>query len=279
MTDNKLHPIICFGFLSPGTKEDRNDNSNLHPIICLWCHPRSMSTAMERVMRERGDFQCFHEPFMYDYYIHRTVRYMPYFEVDSSAPQSYKDIKHMLLEKAKDSPVFIKDMSYYIVPALFEDEQFARRLTHTFLIRNPLHSILSYFKLDNNVSCEEIGLEAQYRHAQWLQQELAIKPIILVAEQIRENPTTVIEKYWQELGLEFKQDAFQWNTENAPEDWQQVSAWHGNVSQSNQIRKPSQENDEKRRQEFSDLARLHPKLNRYLDHHLAFYEKLKSDAI
>lgn len=32
------------------------------PIIALWCHPRSMSTAMERVMRERGDCRCFHEP-------------------------------------------------------------------------------------------------------------------------------------------------------------------------------------------------------------------------
>ncbi|MCO5125978.1 MAG: hypothetical protein M9957_01250 [Rhodobacteraceae bacterium] len=38
-----------------------------HPIIAMWSHPRSMSTAIERIMRERGDLDCLHEPFMYDY--------------------------------------------------------------------------------------------------------------------------------------------------------------------------------------------------------------------
>ncbi|MEZ5772185.1 MAG: hypothetical protein R3D61_11380 [Defluviimonas denitrificans] len=45
-----------------------------HPIIAMWSHPRSMSTAIERIMRERGDLDCLHEPFMYDYYVHRQVR-------------------------------------------------------------------------------------------------------------------------------------------------------------------------------------------------------------
>ena len=40
---------------------------NAHPIIALWSHPRSMSTAFERIMRSRGDLDCLHEPFMYDY--------------------------------------------------------------------------------------------------------------------------------------------------------------------------------------------------------------------
>ena len=45
-----------------------------HPIIALWSHPRSMSTAFERIMRARGDLDCLHEPFMYDYYINRAPR-------------------------------------------------------------------------------------------------------------------------------------------------------------------------------------------------------------
>ncbi len=250
-----------------------------HPIICLWCHPRSMSTAMERVMRERGDFECFHEPFMYDYYVHRKQAHMPHFDVDPSLPVSYPEIKAMLLEKANHSPVFIKDMSYYVVPQMFDDVDFARRITHSFLIRNPMHSILSYFKLDNNVSQEEIGLEAQWRHVEWLKNELSIDPIILVAEQIRENTETVIKKYWQTLGLEIKNDAFKWNTGKAPEDWQQVSGWHGNVSQSKGIRKPNKENDLKRQQEFHKLAVQNPKLQKFFNHHQPFYEKLKLSAV
>ena len=249
------------------------------PIICLWCHPRSMSTAMERVMRERGDFECFHEPFMYDYYVHRKQAHMPYFDVDPTQPVSYSDIKTMLLEKAKHSPVFIKDMSYYVVPQMFDDMEFAKRLTHCFLIRNPMHSILSYYKLDNNVTLKEVGLEAQWQHAEWLQKHLEIDPLVLVAEQIRENPEGVIKKYWQTLGLEIKNEAFQWNIDKAPEDWQQVSGWHGNVSQSKGIRKPNKENDLMRQQEFDKFAKQHPKLQQYLDHHQPFYKKLKTLAI
>ena len=248
------------------------------PIICLWVHPRSMSTAVERIMRERGDLECFHEPFMYDYYVHRRQAYMPHFDVDPSQPIKYQHIKEMLLDKAQFSPVFIKDMSYYMIPQLFDDKEFAQRITHSFLIRNPMHSILSYFKLDQNVTLEEIGLEALWRHANWLQQELSITPIVLVAEQIRQDSRGVISNYWQQLGLDNKDKAFEWNSEKTPEDWQQVSGWHGNVSQSKGIREVSKENDLKRQQEFDELAEQYPKLRELLEHHLPYYEKLKSLA-
>ena len=181
----------------------------------------------------------------------------------------------MLLEQAKQTPVFIKDMSYYIVPQLFSDTCFARRLTHTFLIRNPVHSILSYFKLDKNVTLEQIGLEAQYRHVRWLQKELAIDPVVLVAEEIRENAKAVITHFWQQLGLDFINRAFEWNADNVPQDWQQVSGWHGNVLQSKGIRKHSLENDLKRQREFDQLAKTHQNLKHLLDHHLPFYNRLK----
>lgn len=54
----------------------------MHPIIALWSHPRSMSTATERIMRERGDLRCFHEPFMYLYYVGDEIKEMPHFEAD-----------------------------------------------------------------------------------------------------------------------------------------------------------------------------------------------------
>lgn len=38
-------------------------------IIILLSHPRSLSTAFERIMRERGDMFVLHEPFTYLYYL------------------------------------------------------------------------------------------------------------------------------------------------------------------------------------------------------------------
>ena len=254
-------------------------DNNVHPIICLWAHPRSMSTAMERVMRERGDFKCFHEPFMYDYYVHRKVEHMPHFDIDPAAPVRFENIKAMLLEQSQFSPVFIKDMSYYVVPQLFTDIDFARRLTHTFLIRNPVYSILSYFKLDSQVTVEQIGIEAQYRHVTWLKEKLALNPLILSAEDVRENARETITRYWQQLGLEIRSQAFDWNADQVPQDWQQVSGWHGNVSGSQGIRKICPENDLKRQQNFDRLAEKYPRLRVLLDHHLPFYDQLKKMAV
>jgi len=44
----------------------------MHPVIILWAHPRPMSTAIESVMRKRGDLDCLHEPFL-PFYEHLKV--------------------------------------------------------------------------------------------------------------------------------------------------------------------------------------------------------------
>ncbi|WP_283176701.1 hypothetical protein [Gemmobacter sp. 24YEA27] len=76
------------------------EEGQMNRIYALWSHPRSMSTAMERVMRERGDLDCAHEPFMYDYYVHRAIRQMPHFDVRPDHPVSYPAIRDHLLARA-----------------------------------------------------------------------------------------------------------------------------------------------------------------------------------
>ena len=115
----------------------------MNPVIFLWAHPRSMSTAIERIMRERGDFDCLHEPFLHYYYIERSDRGLPHFDHEREHPTSYAGTRDLILRQAESSPVFAKDMSYYEMPEILEDESFCRRVRHCFLIRNPLRSILS----------------------------------------------------------------------------------------------------------------------------------------
>ena len=63
----------------------------MNPIIFLWAHPRSMSTAVERIMRERGDLDCLHEPFLHYYYQHRANKPLPHFERKADHPGSYEE--------------------------------------------------------------------------------------------------------------------------------------------------------------------------------------------
>ena len=244
-----------------------------HPIIALWSHPRSMSTAFERIMRSRGDLQCLHEPFMYDYYVHRTTRVIPHFEVQPEHPQSYDDIRALILAKAEAGPVFFKDMSYYVMPHLMADEAFARRITHTFLIRDPMASIVSYAKLDPEVSLMEIGLEAQWRHVEALRALTGMRPIVVQSEKVQNDPAGQMKAYWSALGLADLPHALHFGDE-VPTDWQQVSGWHQDVMASKFIRPWTDEDVTRTRAQFAALLQEHPHFAAYHAHHAPFHGRL-----
>lgn len=249
----------------------------MNPIIALWTHPRSLSTAIERVMRERGDLTCFHEPFMYDYYIHRQVRVMPHFDVMPNHPRSYEEVRDMILAAADKGPVFLKDMAYYLVPRLFSDREFADRLTHSFLMRSPIKSIVSYYKLDPELTMEEVGLEALAALYDWAQARDERRPPLLDAEAVLEDPKGVLRAYWRALGLEDKPDAFSWDPKAVPSDWHQVAGWHGKVQSSGGIQARKSQGDGW--EAFEALASNAPRLKELLHRHEPFYQALKPHAL
>ncbi|MEM7563536.1 MAG: hypothetical protein AAF353_10875, partial [Pseudomonadota bacterium] len=167
-----------------------------YPLIILWAHPRSMSTAIERTMRERGDLDCLHEPFLHYYYHERSEKPLPHFDSDQTHPNSYEGTKAMLLERAQHSAVFAKDMSYYIVPELLNDLEFCKRITHCFLIRNPMRSILSYYQLDPSVDLYEIGVETQWQLFCGLQSQ-GIEAVVLEAEAVQMDTRKTMKRFWQ----------------------------------------------------------------------------------
>lgn len=249
----------------------------MHKIYALWSHPRSMSTAMERIMRERGDLDCAHEPFMYDYYINRGVRVMPHFDVQDDHPKSYAAIRDMLLARADKQPVFIKDMSYYVMPHILKDEIFCDRLVNLFLIRNPVASILSYFKLDPDVTSDEIGIEQQWRHYQALV-DRGQTPCVIEAEAVRQDPRKTLASVWKQIGLPNIPAAFDWHL-GPPKDWKQVENWHADVGRSNGIRPLTLEDLNKQDTAFFGMAQKEPKLLNLLEHHAPYYFRLKAQAV
>ncbi len=249
----------------------------MHPIIALWSHPRSMSTAMERVMRERGDLDCAHEPFMYDYYVHHARRQFAMFDVQDDQPVSYPDIRDMLLARAEEAPVFFKDMSYYVWDQVLADEAFSARLINCFLIRNPVASIPSYFKLDAKGSLEEMGLEAQYLHYQGLVAR-GQDPLVINANDVRRDVKGVMTAMWAAIGLEYRAEAFDWQNPT-PEDWQQVEGWHGAATQASGIKPLTPAEEAAQRDRFDEMAQEHPQMQGYLAHHLPFFEALKAKAL
>lgn len=251
----------------------------MNPVIILWAHPRSMSTAIERVMRERGDFNCLHEPFLHYYYLERSGKDLPHFNSDQDHPTSYAETRDMILQQAATAPVFAKDMSYYVIPEILEDPDFCKRVRHCFLIRNPMRSIMSYYKLDHEVSLAEIGIEAQWQHFEGLQAMGIDNSVVLEAEAVQADSETAMRQFWLALGLDDRAQALNWEQEATPADWQYVQGWHQSVSGSRGIRQAAAQDSERAQAEFDTLCNTVPQLGEFLAHHLPYYERLRSHSV
>jgi len=251
----------------------------MHPVIFLWAHPRSMSTAIERIMRERGDLECLHEPFLRYYYLHRSNKSLPHFDGEQDQPTGYAEIRDLILRRAERSALFIKDMSYYVIPELLQDAEFCKRIRHCFLLRNPMPAIMSYYRLDNGVTLDEIGIESQWLHFQGLQALGIEDSIVLEAESVQADPAASLRRFWQALGLDYSDHALSWDDGSTPGDWQYVEGWHQSVSASRGIRAQAPRDEQRVTDEFSQLCREAPQLAQYMQHHLPFYQQLREHSL
>ncbi|MDH3388812.1 MAG: hypothetical protein OEN02_13005 [Gammaproteobacteria bacterium] len=250
----------------------------MNPVIILWAHPRSMSTAIERVMRERGDFDCLHEPFLHYYYLERSGKGLPLFDSEQGHPISYAATRDLILQRASRSPVFAKDMSYYVMPEILDDADFCHRVRHCFLIRNPMLSIMSYYRLDPDVTRDEIGIEAQWRQYDGLVQMGIDNSLVLEAEAVQADTAAAMRCFWGALGLDYREQALSWDLDSTPADWQYVRGWHRGVVGSSGIRQPVV-NLEQAGARFETLCADTPRLREFLQHHQPYYERLRTHSL
>ena len=101
-------------------------------ILALWATPRSTSTAFEKVMKNRGDIECFHEPYNEAYYYGLDRRHDRYYLADPDLQVrediSFNSVHTHLMETAKTGRVFIKDFACSI--SHMADDQFLDCFEH-----------------------------------------------------------------------------------------------------------------------------------------------------
>ncbi len=217
-------------------------------------------------MRERGDLDVLHEPFMYHYYLTTKDRLFPDFTPEPEHPRTYAEISAFIRARADKCPVFFKDMAYYVVDLLSSDAGFAEQLSHAFLLRDPTEAALSYARLDPGFTLTELGHEAQHRlyHALLA---MGQTPMVFTADQLRNDPEATLRRYWRHVGLDFAGHAFEWDTQ-VPEGWQAVAGWHQEVLQSGAIRRPQRADT---RAQLRDLGAPY---TGYVAHHMPYYAEM-----
>ena len=230
-------------------------------IIILWAHPRSCSTAFFRMMVARGDFICFHEPLctLYDKKIVSIELNGKKFNFTSIYP-----LLKFIENTAKEKPVFIKETTDHFYENVLTNTDFINRTQHAFLIRNLSSSILSHFKINPDVKCDEIGYQFLYKTYQIIKKNKLKKPIILNANALVETPQKTIKEFCRHFDLKFYPQALSWPPSDLPQ-WQSTHAWHRKVATSTGFHKIKRYNPD-------DLNKW-PRLVEFYNFHKPFYDK------
>lgn len=233
-------------------------------ILALWSAPRCRSTAFFRMMCERGDFRVLHEPFSY-------LAEFGEVTVAGAVVRQQRELLKRLRELGGRAPLFVKDTTDERYQDVLDDHRFlAYDAVHTFIIRNPTETIASYYAVNPEVKCHQIGFEAQYELFQAVWESTEKPPLVVEAADLVANPAGVIEAYCAAVSIPYIADALTWRPE-ARAEWRPSERWHADVSASTGFHA-------RRRSQDVDVA-AHSVLGGYLEHHRPFYEKLRAHRL
>jgi hypothetical protein len=206
--------------------------------VALWAVPRSISTALERVFVERGDFKVFHEPFSVSYYYSPERRSERYASAEKKQEYGYGEILDPMLS-VEEKPVYFKDMAYHLAGVM--DQEYVSRFTNTFIIRNPAPVISSLSRFWPDFTLEETGYEEQHRLFE-LAVETGEDPAVVDAADLTADPEGMIRAYCEKLGVPFMPESLSWEPGPVPE-WEMWTQWHEEAQESTGIKSEPLEDD------------------------------------
>ncbi len=222
-------------------------------MLVLWATPRSTSTAFEWMMRQRGDFTCFHEPFNEAYYYGSDRRSQRDAEADAM------------------NPVFVKDFAYSVEHDL-NDARLAG-ITSTFLLRDPRRVIQGLANYWPDCTREEVGFVALHRLFHRVADRDGVAPPLLLSADLLDRPAQATRAFCHAVGIDFRPDALEWDAGDRREvSWygEGTGPWHDTLRESTGIQKP--------RTTYPPLEET-PRLVELYEEALPLYEDLLAHAL
>ena len=240
----------------------------MNKILALWSTFRATSTAFECMMRERGDFVVFHEPFGLSFYNSEERRNTNrYPDAEIKAENNYEATRQRLLDIAKKQQVFIKDMPCYISHLI--QPGFVAEFENTFLVRDPAKMLLSLHYRWPDFTLEETGYEPLYRYFMMAQKISGKTPILIDADDLLNDPDSTVKAYCNAVGIPFIPEALSWEPKSRPEinHWQS-GVWHSSLNTSNGLR------DRKHKEINYGTVEDNDRLKQAYEYCLPYYQKL-----
>ncbi len=207
-------------------------------VRVLWATPRTVSTAFERMMIERGDHLVLDEPWSRAYYFgpqRRSARYPLTF------PEStYAAVEEGVLASAAEGDVFVKDMAYHAAPGIGDDA--LAEMSHTFLIRDPAAALASLRRHWPDFTDDEAGYTAQLELFRRVQSVTGTAPAVIDSDALRSDPHRILGAWCDRVGLPRRPDALTWTAGMQPQ-WQLWRDWYANAAASTGFEPPAAATD------------------------------------
>ena len=205
-------------------------------FLTLWATPRSVSTAFEWMMRQRGDFECVHEPWNELYYYGEDRRSRRDAHVTARPGHTYAAFWNEITSLAGQGNVFIKDFAYSVEHDL--DDAKLAAMTNTFLIREPRRVIQGLGHHWPDCTWEEVGFESLHRLFGRVADRDGAAPPVIDADDLTSNPEGTVRAFCAAVGIEFIAEALSWEQgERAEVSWygEGTGPWHDSLRQSTGI--------------------------------------------
>ncbi len=206
-------------------------------FLTLWATPRSTSTAFEWMMRQRGDFRCFHEPFNELYYYGEDRRSARDAGVAAKAGHTYASVWRDLASQAEAANLFLKDFAYSVEH--FLDENMLDSMTHSFLVRDPYKVIQGLARHWPDCGFDEVGRESLARLFDRIAERDGAAPPVMASDDLLADPAATTRAYCAAVGIEFKPEALEWEPGEREEvSWygEGTGPWHDTLRQSSGIK-------------------------------------------
>ena len=202
--------------------------------ICVWCCPRSLSTALMYSFAQRKDTLVFDEPLFAHYIVKSGITHQPAIEESLKTMENdgEKVVQELILG-AHNAPIaYFKNMTHYLIDL---DKSFLECTKNVLLIRDPVEIINSYLKIASKPTMDFIGVKKQYE----FYLELEAKGLLCAVVETKNlllNPEKILRKLCKKLEIPFYPAMLSWKAGPRKEDGVWAKYWYPSLHESTRFK-------------------------------------------
>ena len=234
-------------------------------VIHLISGPRNISTALMYSFARRPDTKVLDEPFYGFYLQHTGLNHPGRDEIIKTMEADPAGIFKLIAQAGQEKEhVFVKNMGHHLQGFDFGQ---IKEYRNVFLIREPGQMLISYAKVRESPTLDDIGLKHQQEIFTWLEHE-GCQPLVVDGDDIRKNPEPVLSRLCHTLDIPFTKAMLTWPAGARAEDGIWAKYWYSKVHESTGFVAPTE-----------NITEVPDHLFEVYESALPYYKILKEKAI